>query len=790
MRLLLLSYAFVVDHVAGHVLADYKQGRSHILHDNNEHFFTQENEFHPTTHHSSNHHGPFVGNCKNGMECVPFVSCPGHFWNENKAFCKTIMSKKGICCSTGKNITKAFTPKDRSHHQLHLQLDPKTIEVVSRRSRLAMEELRSKEAKLLMSDQSIILEPGSASYSHFRNSRRFSDADSVEVSQVANRAMEIALATKAFRERADVSNIELEQGMLVDDLSPSPLGYICTPQPICPAVANKYRTIDGSCNNHYRPIWGAALTPLSRLMAPVYDDGIWSPRMSAVKDEPLPSARLVTSTVFNEKDASNPKQSLLLMQFGQFLSHDISQGLDFTYGNGSAISCCNKDGTKSLPVDSRHFACMPIYIPKTDVFYAGYNQRCMNFVRTVLAPREDCTLGYSQQMNKVTHFIDGSTIYGSSPEQTGNLRSFEGGKLKVFNDYGRELLPLARNSDACLTREDGTACFESGDTRTNQMITLVALHTLFMREHNRIADTLSHLNPDWKDEEIFLEARQIVIAELQVITYKEFLPEILGYTTMEEFDLNLEEGYEYYFGYDPKVNPSIINEFSTAAFRFGHSIVDGHLKIYKEGHEMDQMISIPEVMFYPSQMRRSKFLDMILNTLTNEPIQAVDGSFSEAMTRYLFRAGNAFGIDLPSINIQRGRDHGLRPYNDYRELSGLPRYTSFKDFGPEIGEKLRKVYRSVNDVDVWVGGMLEDKADDGLVGPIFRDIIAEQFLRLKRGDRYFFENDPSVNPGHFTPDQLFQLRKSTISRIICDNNDHILIARQASNAFRIPNTQE
>lgn len=70
-----------------------------------------------------------------------------------------------------------------------------------------------------------------------------------------------------------MSNIELEQGMLVDDLSPSPLGYICTPQPICPAVANKYRTIDGSCNNHYRPIWGAALTPLSRLMAPVYDDG-------------------------------------------------------------------------------------------------------------------------------------------------------------------------------------------------------------------------------------------------------------------------------------------------------------------------------------------------------------------------------------------------------------------------------------------------------------------------------------------------------------------------------------
>lgn len=117
-----------------------------------------------------------------------------------------------------------------------------------------------------------------------------------------------------------------------------------------------------------------------------------------------------------------------------------------------------------------------------------------------------------------------------------------------------------------------------GDTRTNQMISLVALHTIFMREHNRIAAELQRLNPHWTDEELFLETRRILTAELQVIVYKEFLPAVLGAAAMEEFHLNLEEGANYSYDYDPHVDPSILNEFTTAAFRFGHSTVDGLMK--------------------------------------------------------------------------------------------------------------------------------------------------------------------------------------------------------------------
>lgn len=137
--------------------------------------------------------------------------------------------------------------------------------------------------------------------------------------------------------------------------------------------------------------------------------------------------------------------------------------------------------------------------------------------------------------------------------------------------------------------------FFSGDTRTNQMASLVIIHTLFMREHNRIADELHHLNPQWNDEHIFLETRRILAAILQVITYNEFLPALLGILSeltidfsakrffqgeeaMEEFDLSLEIGDTYSYDYDQRIDPSIFNEFASAAFRFGHSMVDGMLK--------------------------------------------------------------------------------------------------------------------------------------------------------------------------------------------------------------------
>lgn len=117
----------------------------------------------------------------------------------------------------------------------------------------------------------------------------------------------------------------------------------------------------------------------------------------------------------------------------------------------------------------------------------------------------------------------------------------------------------------------------TGDSRSEQIISLTALHILFAREHNRIADILSALNPRWSDEVIFFETRRIVQAEIQHIVYSEWLPPVIGTETMQSFNLNIRES-GYSKDYHPDVNPAITSEFSTAAQRFGHSTVAGQFK--------------------------------------------------------------------------------------------------------------------------------------------------------------------------------------------------------------------
>lgn len=132
-------------------------------------------------------------------------------------------------------------------------------------------------------------------------------------------------------------------------------------------------------------------------------------------------------------------------------------------------------------------------------------------------------------MNGVTHTLDLSQVYGSDAETLGPLREWFGGRMKMFHDFGRDLLPLSDDKNDCITMEQGSACFKSGDGHANQMVSLVAVHMIFTREHNRVAGILSSMNPHWAEQLVFLEARKIVIAEFQHIIYNEWLPLIIGF---------------------------------------------------------------------------------------------------------------------------------------------------------------------------------------------------------------------------------------------------------------------
>lgn len=154
----------------------------------------------------------------------------------------------------------------------------------------------------------------------------------------------------------------------------------------------------------------------------------------------------------------------------------------------------------------------------------------------------------------------------------------------------------------------------------------------------------------------------------------------------------------------------------------------------------------------------------------------MDPTLTTEVTNHLFeKPGKFFGIDLAAINIQRGRDMGVPGYNHFREYCGLPRAKYFEDLTGVFSNKtllrLSQLYKHVDDIDLWTAGIAEYPIQDGLVGPTFACLIARQFVNLRRGDRFWYEN--SGYPAQFTIEQLDEIRKSTSARLICDNSDDI-----------------
>ena len=178
-------------------------------------------------------------------------------------------------------------------------------------------------------------------------------------------------------------------------------------------------------------------------------------------------------------------------------------------------------------------------------------------------------------MSQITAYIDGSNVYGSGDQKAASLREGKGGRLLAQKNHGKDLLPA--NPGECSDSTKQRFCFRAGDLRVNEQIDLAVIQTIWMREHNRIANILVSLNPNWSDEITYQETRRIVIAEMQHITYNEFLPLVLGPEYMRTFSLHpVQKGYTNL--YNPEVDPTITNAFATAAYRFGHSLVQGIIK--------------------------------------------------------------------------------------------------------------------------------------------------------------------------------------------------------------------
>jgi peroxidase len=477
---------------------------------------------------------------------------------------------------------------------------------------------------------------------------------------------------------------------------------------ITPSAA-VYRSIDGTGNNLSNPEWGSTGEQLLRESPAAYADGVSTP---AGTDRP--SARAVSDAVAAaEAEGLINDRNLTAFTYvwGQFLDHD----LDLT-GAGSTAEAFN--------------VLVPVGDPSFDPLSTG--TAVIPLTRSQFDPGTGTSAANPrQQTNSLTAWIDGSVVYGSDPARAAALRTFVGGRLKTSDG---SLLPfntagLPNANDAHLFPDD--QLFVAGDVRANENIELTSIQTLFLREHNRIAASLAARNPRLSDEQLYQQARQLVAAEIQAITYNEFLPALLGRGALDR-----------YTGYDPTVNPNIANEFSTAAFRLGHSMLGDDVEFLdNNGNELFPAKDLSEVFFNPAVVEQTG-IEPILKYLASDRMQEVDTKVVDAVRNFLFGPPGAGGLDLASLNIQRGRDHGLGDYNSVRAAYGLPRVTSFAEItsDPQLQASLQSLYGSVNNIDLWVGGLAEDHVAGSTVGPLFRTILSDQFERLRDGDRFWYQN--------------------------------------------------
>ncbi|MFZ1342228.1 peroxidase family protein [Thiothrix eikelboomii] len=487
----------------------------------------------------------------------------------------------------------------------------------------------------------------------------------------------------------------------------------------------EYRSADGSGNNLQNPDWGKQNTSLSRL-AP--KDSSREPGGSTEVN--LPSTREVSNAVAAQTESTANRKGLsdIFWMWGQFLDHDMSL------------------------VHANTGVGMGIPVPAGDPYFDPQGTG----TATIPVTRSNSVVdanGIAQQTNSITAYLDGSNVYGSDQATADALRSFAGGKLKT--------------SEGNLLPKDANGAFIAGDERSNENPALTSMHTIWMREHNRIADELAANHPSWSDEKLYQEARRTVVAEIQAITYNEFLPNLLG-----------EDALATYQGYDPTQNAAINNEFAAAAFRFGHTMLSPTLlRLDENGNELAEgNVALRDAFGKPSLVTESG-IEPFLRGGMSQTAQAFDPMVIDDVRNFLFGQPGAGGLDLVAINLQRGRDHGLAGYNDVRESLGLSRIESFDDpiWQGDFGQKLAQVYDSPDEVDLWVGGLAEKYTGDSLAGETLTTILTQQFEALRDGDRFWYENQ-------FSGQQLQDLNKLTLAEVIQRNTtiqnvqDHAFLA--------------
>jgi hypothetical protein len=487
--------------------------------------------------------------------------------------------------------------------------------------------------------------------------------------------------------------------------------------------------------------------------------------------------------VNNQADPANPSQDVNTVDqqslsdfayaFGQFMDHDM----DLTQSTGASN---------------------PIAVALNDVI-GGPSGTPLAFTNSQTDPKTGTSSSNPlQDVNSISAYLDLSQVYGSDSATDNALRTFSGGLMKTspgglppldnttyFTPAQLAAINAAEGGMANGGPSSESQLFVTGDTRGNENVELTALQSLFLDNHNLLASVLQQQHPNWTDQQLFNEARKLNIAEYQEIVYNGWIPAVLGTTALPA-----------YKGYNPNVNPGIADEFSTVAFRFGHSMLDNDID--RDGNNgLPSAASVPlsEDFFDPTILNgngqatitdpitglTSSDIGALLKADADGDAQATDVLAVNAVRNELFNEvipGVGYGQDLIALDIQRAREQGIGSYNEVRQALGLKPVTSFAQItsNVQVQQELQQAYGNVNNIDAFEGGLAENHVAGSDVGPLFQAIMANQFARLRNGDRFFYLNETFDRS-----EQALLQQGNTLAKIIEANTN---ITNLQSNVFQ------
>ena len=382
------------------------------------------------------------------------------------------------------------------------------------------------------------------------------------------------------------------------------------------------RSFDGRNNNINHPEWGSAGTALRRVGNADYDSDDFSPRNI--------NPRLISNLVCSAMDVANTSNlSDFTWAWGQFLDHEIdlspeteTEDRPICIPDGVEVPECVDPVGAHIPFKRSEHRLVEVY--------NCHEFDWLDFLGWF--DEDNCTSSSREQINVLSAYIDGANVYGANSKRATALRRLDGsGKLKSEQTSLGEFLPKnpgGLNNAKVPDSAPDENYFIAGDVRCNEHGVLTSMHTLFVREHNRLCDEILACFPGQykkkkkhlQDEAIYQAARKVVGAKMQVITYKEFLPALLG-----------ENAIPAYCGYVDTVNASIANEFSTAFYRLGHSMLSETITLGGDAGEL----ALKEMFFDPARVENNG-IETFLGGLHTQVMQNIDRHVIDSVRNFLF----------------------------------------------------------------------------------------------------------------------------------------------------------